>query len=152
MWAGAPELQAKPRKKPTPHESKLQAALVEWFDDCVPPEAAMLFAVANGGDRHTAVAARLTAEGVRRGVSDLVLMLPAGRTIFIEVKLAKTHWHARTVQSEEQLAFEERACALGHRYVVVRSIDELEALLRAEGVPLRTRTSLGWAQPRAAHP
>lgn len=52
-----------------------QAALIEWADwlSLRHPRLAMLFAIPNGGARHKAVASRMKAEGVRRGVPDLFL-------------------------------------------------------------------------------
>lgn len=55
------------------------------------PELEMLFAIPNGGDRHPKVAAKLKAEGVKRGVPDLCLPVPRGRYhgLYIELKAGK---------------------------------------------------------------
>lgn len=45
----------------------------------------LFFAVPNGGWRNPVVAAKLKAEGVRSGVSDLII-LHAGKTYFVEIK------------------------------------------------------------------
>jgi hypothetical protein len=42
------------------------------------PEAGLLFAVPNGGERNTIVGARMKAEGVKRGVPDYVLPVARG--------------------------------------------------------------------------
>jgi hypothetical protein len=74
------------------HESEHaeQAALFRWaeFARSRLPELAMLYAVPNGGHRHKATAARLKAEGVKRGVPDVCL--PVARSgahgLYIELK------------------------------------------------------------------
>ena len=53
-----------------------------------------------------------------KGMADIMGLLPNGRTLFLEVKTATG------VQSEDQIAFQERMKELGHEYAVVRSVDE----------------------------
>lgn len=69
-------------------EHQEQAALIQWFDVQHKDLRGRLFAIPNGGQRHVAVATKLKAEGVRRGVPDL--MLPVARHgfhgLFIELK------------------------------------------------------------------
>ena len=69
-------------------EHQHQKALIRWFDLAYPDFRGLLFATPNGGQRHPAVAAKLKAEGVRRGVPDLCL--PVARHgfhgLFIELK------------------------------------------------------------------
>lgn len=52
------------------------------------PKKRRLFAIPNGGERHPAVAAKLKAEGVRKGVVDLFLRWAVGEWhgLFIEMK------------------------------------------------------------------
>jgi hypothetical protein len=85
--------------------------------------------VGNGEWRHKATGGRLKAMGVRAGVPDLLVWADGGRGFGVELKAgagklspAQTFWHA-TLET------------LGHRVYVVRSLDEMEAVLRAEGVP-----------------
>ena len=67
-----------------------QVALMMWAASRLPihPELRWLYAVPNGGDRNPIVAARLKAEGVKSGVSDLCL--PVARRgyhgFYIEMK------------------------------------------------------------------
>ncbi len=74
------------------HESEHaeQAALFRWaeFARARLPELALLYAVPNGGHRHKATAARLKAEGVKRGVPDLCLPVARGGAhgLYIELK------------------------------------------------------------------
>lgn len=53
-----------------------------------------------------------------RGVPDLVVFAPKGRTLWLEVKTPKG------TQSDHQKAFERRILDLGHEYHLVRSVDE----------------------------
>lgn len=53
-----------------------QCAVIKWFDIQYPALRGRLFAVPNGGHRHPAVAVKLKAEGVRKGVPDLWLPVP----------------------------------------------------------------------------
>jgi hypothetical protein len=85
--------------------------------------------VGNGEWRHKATGGRLKAMGVRAGVPDLLIWADGGHCFGVELKAgtgklspAQTFWHA-TLET------------LGHQVYVVRSLDEMEAVLRAEGVP-----------------
>lgn len=66
-----------------------QVALFEWA--ATVPELQWMFAIPNGGARHIAVAGKLKAEGVKRGVSDIFLPLARGgyHGLFIEMKSDK---------------------------------------------------------------
>ena len=89
------EITAKPIGRPVippiASEHQEQAALIEWWSYAHRrwelPEFA-LFAIPNGGARHIVVASKLKAEGVRKGIPDLLLAVPiwphAG--LFIEMK------------------------------------------------------------------
>jgi hypothetical protein len=80
-------------KKPKPprgSEHEEQALVVARAEALAPsvPALRMLFAIPNGGHRHKAVAAKLKAEGVRKGVPDLCLPVPCGshHGLWIEMK------------------------------------------------------------------
>lgn len=66
---------------------------------------------------------RLKNTGMKPGVSDTVVMLPNGKTIFVEFKTATG------VQSEKQKEFEENCKAGGHEYYLVRSLDEFKKII-----------------------
>jgi len=80
------------------HEQK---ALFRWAEvaQYQYPELALLYAIPNGGHRHKAVAAKLKAEGVRKGVPDICLPVPRGRWhgLYIEMKTP-----AGTVRPEQK--------------------------------------------------
>ena len=74
-------------------EHQEQAALFEWaaIKSRQIPELAYLYAVPNGGFRHKATAAKLKAEGVKRGVPDVALPVARGpyHGCWIEMKYGK---------------------------------------------------------------
>jgi hypothetical protein len=116
----------------------------------------MLFAVPNGEKRDAVTAAILRGQGVRPGVSDLVLVLPEGRSAYVEVKTEADRIRniRRTEPGPDQLAFQARIEALGHLYRVVRSTGDYADLLVELGVPIRARpmgpAALGTLTPPAA--
>jgi hypothetical protein len=85
--------------------------------------------VPNGERRDRATAGRLKAMGTMPGVADLLVWTQGGGHFAIELKAgagklspAQTAWHG-TLEN------------LGHRVYVCRSVDDVERVLRAEGVP-----------------
>src|SRR5574343_1178858 len=110
-------------RKIVPTEHIEQRRVVEWFHYQHRALAGCLFAIPNGGDRHPAVAAKLRAEGVRKGVADLFLMVPRGRCngLFVEMKRRNA---SPSAVSDEQREFLELAERMGYRAVVCRGADE----------------------------
>lgn len=105
------------RRDYVPPEHAEQVALVRWsiLASGAHPELRWLLAVPNGGDRHPAVAARLKAEGVRKGVPDMCLPVPRGGfgALWIELKR-----QAGGRVSPEQRVWIAGLQANGHRAVV----------------------------------
>lgn len=89
------------------------------------PELKWLFAIPNGGERNPAVAARLKAEGVKSGVSDLCLPVPrqGHNGLFIEMKkpLGK--------ESSEQKEFGAFVGSQGFYYKCCYSWEEATSLI-----------------------
>ena len=85
------------------------------------PELEMLFHIPNGGDRHPAVASKMKAEGVKKGVPDLCL--PVARCgyhgLFIELKRQK----GGTI-SPEQKAWIQALNGQGYRAEVCKGAAE----------------------------
>ncbi len=110
----------KTRKRPDDEEHRLQCACVNWFRLQYPDHASALFAVPNGGRRDRVSGAKLKAEGVLPGVSDLILLLPRGRHhgLLIEMKTE------RGKQSQAQRDWQRDMVHRGYKYMVIRSIDE----------------------------
>jgi hypothetical protein len=84
----------------------------------------------NGEYRTPGVAGRLKAMGTIPGVPDLLVWLPESMSFGIELKAGKGRLSA------DQSRWHSTLSSLGHRVYVCRSIDEVEAALRAEGVPV----------------
>lgn len=114
-------------------ESQLQQACVRWFDlqwgklynrtvmsKGKPVTISLLYAVPNGGKRGKIEAAIMKGEGVRPGVSDLVLAVPSYlyHGLYIELKTDKG------VVSETQKAFGEMVKSMGYRHEVIRSLEQ----------------------------
>jgi hypothetical protein len=90
-----------------------QAALFGWaqwarFDA---PELDLLFAVPNGGHRHKATAAKMKAEGVKKGVPDV--FLPVARDPFIGLWIEMKFGYNKP--TKEQAEWMEALRAQGYR-------------------------------------
>jgi hypothetical protein len=103
-------------------EHKLQVAICKYLDLC----GYEFFAIPNGGLRNIKVAAKLKQEGVKAGVADLFVAISNGKYhgLFIEVKVGKNR------QQPNQKIFEQKVLENGYQYKVVRSIDEMVAVIR----------------------
>jgi hypothetical protein len=125
-------------------EHQIQCAVARYLDlalDGVPN--CIWWAVPNGGTfasridsngkRVSVAAAKAKREGLRPGVSD-IMILWGGRLICIELKTAKGR------QSPEQKQWADSATCAGAAYYVARSVEQVEQFLDAAGLPLRART------------
>lgn len=115
--AAAKKKGGKPKARrvcPQPTEHAEQVAFVKWFRLQYP--GVLIFAIPNGGDRHAAVAAKLSAEGVTRGVPDL--FIPAWQ-LFVEMK-RKAHGRVSTEQAEMMKTL----CAAGYTCLVAHGCED----------------------------
>ena len=99
-------------------ESKLQREVVKYLRLELRMCGGLIFAVPNGGKRSKIEARIQVSEGTLHGVSDLIILLPNARTVFVEMKTEKGK------QSDYQEQFEESVSKLGFEYVIWRSIDD----------------------------
>ena len=108
------------RRRPDDEEHRIQCACVNWFRLQYPTHASALFAVPNGGRRDRVSGAKLKAEGVLPGVSDLILLIARGgyHALLIEMKTGKGK------QSPAQRDWQRDMTARGYRYIVCHSVDE----------------------------
>lgn len=86
----------------------------------------VLFAVPNGGSRNKIEAANMKRQGVKRGVADVILLIPkkgfASLCLEFKTKVGK--------QSTEQKEFQEQAESCRNKYVLVRSVSQAIEELR----------------------
>ncbi len=106
-----------------PSEDEEQTAVMEWtvLMEKQLPELRLLFHVANGGERHPAVASKLKRMGVKKGVPDLFLPVPRGgfHGLWVEMKRKKG---GRV--SDEQKAWIEDLEGQMYRCVVAHGCEE----------------------------
>jgi hypothetical protein len=104
-------------------EHSLQASLLEHLRFNAKPDV-YWFAIPNAGRRSWQAGARMKAEGLTRGVADLCIMLPRGRTGWLEMKTAKGR------QTDEQMGFQARCERMEHHYAVARNLEEAVDILK----------------------
>lgn len=106
-------------------ESQLQKDFVAWFRKRYVEIEPLFFAVGNGGRRNAWTAKIMKDEGVRAGVSDLILLIPKHgyAALLIETKTADGK------QSDSQKIFEKLATRYKYLYKVVRSLPEFQKLI-----------------------
>lgn len=120
-------------------EGKLQSTMFLWAWNAYPENRRMLFHV-NNKARNKIEGNKFKAMGVVKGPSDLVLLAPGGRTVWIEVKVPQVgalqaaefavQVRAGGKQSEEQQDFQRKAEAWGHTYVIVETLGAFQAVVR----------------------
>jgi hypothetical protein len=107
-------------------EHLIQAAILNYLYYNAAPN---VFAVAipNAGKRSGRMGARMKEEGLTPGAADLCVLLPGGKCAWMETKTAKGR------QSDNQKGFEARCQRLGHRYTIVRTLQEAIGFLLTIG-------------------
>jgi hypothetical protein len=107
-----------------PSEHLIQVRLCDYLRFALRSEA-YFFAIPNQSNRHISNAAKMKAEGVKSGITDLCFMLPAGRVAWLEMKKPGGSL------SDTQKVFRDLCAVLGHTWGVAKSVDEALALLTA---------------------
>jgi hypothetical protein len=123
----------------TPKERETQRAVLDWLQLALPPGSKVQH-VANesmvdpswSSGRKAAYFAGRKRDGVQDGFPDLAILLPGGRTVWVEMKRPRLG-----TPSPEQLALHRELRAIGHDVEIASSIEGVEAFLRGAGVPLR---------------
>ena len=113
-----------PSKKGKKHDKPEERMQIEFFNQVpiffpkLPNK--LLFAVPNGGSRNIIEAKNLKAQGVKRGVADVMLQIPKKgfASLILEFKTPVGR------QSEDQIIYQKQAEEYGNKYVVVRSVKE----------------------------
>lgn len=136
-------------------ERAVQVTLRRWLD-VVLPAGSVTAAVKN---EHAAASAdpmgrarfhaKRKAEGVVAGFPDLVVLLPGGRTLLIEVKAPRTG-----VISDAQAGLHTRLRSMGHTVIVATCIEDARGGLLAAGVKPREAPgqAVSTARVRVAKP
>lgn len=109
------------KKQTTPQsESQIQHSCLTWFRLQYPSLSRMLFTIPNGGKRDARTGAQMKYEGVLRGVSDLILLVPKKgfASLCIEMKTPKGK------QREEQIEWQREAEKYRNKYVICRSLQD----------------------------
>jgi len=105
-------------------EDKVQQSIIIYFTNnyCLRHHTnrGLIFAIPNGSFRDIREAVKLKQTGTLAGASDLIVILPNGTLLFVEVKTETG------TQSEAQKEFENRVEKLGYKYRLVRSLEEFK--------------------------
>lgn len=109
------------RKPSTDEEHRIQCSCVRWFTLKYPQYRGLLFAVPNGGRRDAVTGAKLKAEGVIAGVSDLIFLKRNSRYCGLLIEMKKP----KGKQSESQKEWERIINTSGEfKYVRCHSFDQ----------------------------
>lgn len=106
-------------------ESQIQKGFVRWFRGRYTEIEPLFFAVSNGGARNAWTAKIMKDEGVRAGVSDLILLIPKHGYAGLLIETKKPDG----TQSESQKEFERLATKFKYLYVIVRNQEDFEKLM-----------------------
>jgi hypothetical protein len=116
-------------------EQATHQVIATYLTRALPP-GSLHFAIDSAGKASLAIAQRLKARGGMRGTPDHCCLIPTIRgALFLEVKTAIG------VVSPEQKHVACRITDAGHHWFCVRSVEDVEALLREMYVPLRASVS-----------
>lgn len=106
---------------PRKEEAHFQIQVVRMLRNC----GYFVFAVPNGGSRHVREAHNLKLQGVTAGVSDLVVLLPKGQAVFVELKSPDGSGR----QSPAQRDFEDIVRSMGYDYYIWDNWKQVEAFI-----------------------
>lgn len=98
-----------------------------------------VFAVPNGGSRNIKEAHNLKLQGVKAGVSDLIILLPKGQVYFVELK----NPNGKGRQSPNQRAFEESVKGYGHQYLIWDKWPQVEQFINAHRKEVQEYLKIG---------
>lgn len=104
-------------------EDLLQADCFQWFQHYLRKEG-FLCAIPNGGERNKLEAMKFMATGVRRGASDLFLVLPGKEIFWLEAKNRKFYI------DPDQVIFKETVEAFGFQYFMFNTFNQFRCLIQ----------------------
>ena len=110
-----------PKRNDAEHQTQKEYFKILSLNENAFPELAFIMAIPNGGKRHIAVAMKMKAEGVKRGVPDIMIPIPTKlfHGCFLETKTEKG------VMSKEQKAYRLFLIEQGYEHIICRSVSEL---------------------------
>lgn len=111
------------RRSPVDYEGREQAALFRWLQLRHPAAFKLAYHVPNGGHRVKAVAAKLKAQGVKAGVSDIFLPMARGGYFGLFIEFKATPPHDAPVSASQQ-AFLMAVEQQGYMALVCRGLHE----------------------------
>lgn len=103
-------------------ESQFQQAVVRYLR----LNNIFVFSVPNGVKLKLTQARIAVAEGLSRGCSDVIVLLPKGRAVFVEFK----NPNGKGRQSDSQKEFEQKVKELGFEYYVWNNWDIVEKFVK----------------------
>jgi len=126
-------------------EHALQVAVARMLAIVLDPEKTWWSGIDHGAGKMTPASAGLRrARGVKRGLPDIIILFNSG-LLGIELKSDKGRL------SPEQIEAGNYWISLGHDIVVARSLEDVQEILLAWNIPMRTRmTFMGGGNGRAA--
>lgn len=104
-------------------EDLLQADCYKWFQHYLRKEG-FLAAIPNGGERNKIEAMKLMATGVRRGASDLFLVLPGKKIFWLEAK------NRKVFIDPDQVIFKETVEDFGFEYFMFNTFNQFRCLIQ----------------------
>lgn len=116
---------ARTKAKPPQKESALQAQIVTYLGWALPNAIVVHL---HNNPRSAIEGAKLKSMGLVKGAPDLLVCLPRGQGLFLEVKTSKGR------VSPAQFQFHNRCVSLNWPVAVVRSIDDVQRALAAVNV------------------
>ena len=128
------QMKAAPKRGQAEHDEQVRFFQTLDLNLLTFPYLKWIYAIPNGGQRHVAVAAKLKAEGVKSGVSDICVPIPKGpyNGLYIEMKAGKN------TLSANQKEFRDFVISQGYHFIAAWSaIDALTGLQDYLGVTLR---------------
>lgn len=126
----------KARKKRSNEESRAQQSLILWWDTIASKQWGiphfMLFAVGNGGARSAITGAIMKREGIRKGTSDLILLVARGKYHALCLELKTATGNTTIEQDRFLVEAQRRGYAAGCAYSTQDAVRFIEAYLRGE--------------------
>lgn len=113
----------------SPTEAQEQEALFKWaaYSRAKYPALDLLYHIPNGGSRNPIEAARLKAQGVKKGVPDICLPVPSHHYTALYIELKRRHGGRVSAEQREWL---HELGKVGNLAVVARGAEEAITIIK----------------------